>query len=54
MGTHRHLSLIAGLFHAASAAAAPVDTTAPGEPVERHPAADQSFPEGAQAPEQRG
>jgi flagellar motor protein MotB len=50
MSKHRHLSLIAGLLIAASAGAAPVETTEPGEPVERHLSGDQTFRQWSQDP----
>ncbi len=54
MRAHRRLSLMVGLLVAASAGAAPVDTTAPGEPVERHLSGDQTFGQWTQDPELLG
>ncbi|HXH27803.1 MAG TPA: OmpA family protein, partial [Candidatus Polarisedimenticolia bacterium] len=51
MRTHRVLTLIAGLLMAASAAAAPVDETTPGDQVERHLSGDQPLQQWSQDPD---
>ena len=51
MNKHRHPGLIAALLLGASAAYAQVDTTDPGEPVERHLSADQTFRRWSQDPD---
>ena len=50
MSTHRHAALILGLLLVASAGAAPVETAEPGETVERHLSADQTFRQWSQDP----
>ena len=50
MRTHRRLAWIAGCLLGASAWAAPADTTAPGESVERHLSGDQTFRQWSQDP----
>ena len=50
MDAHRRFSLILGLLLAGSAGAATVDTTAPGEPVERQLSPDQAFRQWSQDP----
>ena len=47
----RHLPLIVGLMMAVSAGAAEVDTTEPGESVERHLSGDQTFRRWSQDPD---
>ena len=54
MRTHHPLPLIAALLLAAGTAAAAVDTTPPGDPVERHLSADQTFQQWSQDPELLG
>src|SRR5690242_19980141 len=51
MSKHRHLPLIVGfLLMTASPLAAQINTVSPGQPVERHLSADQTFREWSMEP----